>query len=123
MSAVSDRNKAMIARFFQKVFNDGDMDIIDSTISPDYKYNGQAASAEGTKAWARALRAKFQDLHFVIEAMLGEDDTVALRWRMFGADAQTGQKLTTTGTNILVVVDGKAISNDQGGGHELTLVT
>jgi predicted ester cyclase len=116
MSQLSDRNKAQTATFFQKVFNDGDMDIIDAMIGPDYEFNGQPTTADQTKQWAQGLRKRFPDIHFSIEAMLGEDEKVALRWRMLGTDATSGKQLTATGTNILVIVDGKASSNDQGGG-------
>lgn len=123
MSAVSDSNKALMARFFQQVFNEGDMAIVDAVIGPDYKYNGHPTSAADTKAWAQSLRSKYPDLHFVIETMLGEDDKVALRWRMLCTDPQSGQKVSATGTNIIVIVNHQAISNDQGGGNEFTPVT
>jgi predicted ester cyclase len=120
MSATSDHNKALTVRFFEQVFNQGDLAIIDELIGPDYTFNGVPTTPEATKAWAQSLRARFPDLRFMIETILGEDEKVALRWRMVGTDQQSGHKVTTTGTNILVIVDGKALSNDQGGGDQFT---
>jgi predicted ester cyclase len=71
---------------------------------------------------AQGLRQKFPDLHFAVEAILAEDDKVALRWRMTGTDTQSGIKVTASGTNILVFVNGQAVSNDQGGGTDFTSV-
>jgi predicted ester cyclase len=122
MSTTSDRNKALTVRFFEQVFNQGNMGAVDDLLGPDYTFNGVPTSAAATKAWAQALRTRFPDLHFTIETILGEDDKVALRWRLVGTDTQSAHKVTTTGTNILVVVDGKALSNDQGGGDHFTPV-
>ena len=87
-------------------------------IGPDYTFNGSPTTAEGTKAWAKSLRAKFPDLRFTIETILGEDEKVALRWRLVGTDKESGVRGYVLGTNILVIVDSKAISNDQGGGDK-----
>ncbi len=114
MSAVSDQNKANVVRFFDQVFNHGNMDIVDALLSPDYQFNGVHTPAANTKAWAQGLRAKYPDLHFSVETILAEDDKVALRWRMTCTDS--GKPVYNLGTNILVFVGGQAISNDQGGG-------
>ena len=116
MSEASDLNKANTVRFFNRVFNEGDMDVIDELISPGYKFNGVATSAEATKGWAAGLRNAFPDLHFSIEAILAEHESVALRWRMNGT--REGVLGHIVGTNILVFADGQAISNDQGGGDQ-----
>lgn len=115
MSYTSDLNKSNTVRFFNLVFNDGNMDVVDELISPDYKFNGVATSALATKQWASGLRASYPGLHFSIERILAEDDNVALRWRMT-ATAPNGVKGYITGTNILVFVSGQAIANDQAGG-------
>lgn len=118
MSQVSDNNKSLTVKFFEQVFNQQNYDIVSSMLSPDYKYNGRATSAAETVTWAKGLRQKYPDLHFIIEAILGEDEKVALRWRMTVTDPPTGLKGYVSGTNILVFVDGKALTNDQGGGDQ-----
>ncbi len=118
MSQVSDYNKSQAVKFFEQVFNHQNYDLVAVMLSPDYKYNGHATSAPDTVAWAKGLHQKFPDLHFTIEAILGEDEKVALRWRMTGTDQASGTKGYIMGTNIMVFVNGQALTNDQGGGTD-----
>jgi predicted ester cyclase len=118
MSQTSDTNKALTVRFFEQVFNQQNYDVTATLISPDYKYNGTPTSADGTIAWAKMLRQKYPDLHFVFETILGEDEKVAFRWRMTATDQASGKMGYVVGTNIIVWVDGKALSNDQSGGTD-----
>src|SRR3954470_14281922 len=109
MSQVSDLNKSLTVRFFEQVFNQQNYSVVATILSPDYKFNGQPTSADDTIAWAKGLQQKFPGLHFLIEAILGEDEKVALRWRMTATDAASGAKGYVTGTNILVFVNGQAL--------------
>lgn len=118
MSQASDYNKSLTVKFFEQVFNEQNYDIVPSMLSPNYKYNGKPTSAVETVAWAKGLHQKYPDLHFIIEAILGEDEKVALRWRMTVTDPASGTKGYVSGTNIIVFVDGKALTNDQGGGEQ-----
>ncbi len=118
MSQVSDSNKSLTVKLFEQVFNQQNYDIVPSMLSSDYKYNGSSTSAAETVAWAQGLHQKYPDLHFIIEAILGEDEKVALRWRMTVTDPALKTKGYMSGTNIIVFVDGKALTNDQGGGEQ-----
>lgn len=116
MSETSDENKALTVRFFEEAFNNGNLSVVDELLSPAYAYNGHPVPPAGTKAWATGLLTQFPGLHFIIEAILAEDDKVALRWRMTlpaGVGRPAGHII---GTNILVFAAGQAISNDQSGG-------
>lgn len=116
MSETSDENKALTVRFFEEAFNQGNLGVVDELLSPDYTYNGHPSPPAGTKAWVTGLLTQFPGLHFIIEAILAEDDKVALRWRM-AIPADAGRPAGhIIGTNILVFVAGQAVSNDQSGG-------
>lgn len=115
-SKTSDLNKSLTVKFFEQVFNHENYDVVAQLLSPDYQFNGVKQAPEQTVGWAKGLHQKFPDLHFVIEAILGEDDKVALRWRMNATAG--GVKGYVSGTNILVFANGRAISNDQGGGAD-----
>lgn len=117
MSDTSDLNKANTTKFFNLVFNEGNMGVINELISPDYKFNGVATTHDGTAAWATGLRKEYPDLHFSIERILAENDNVALRWRMTATNAEKVAGYIS-GTNILVFVGGQAIINDQSGGDQ-----
>lgn len=43
---------------------------------------------------------------------------MAFRWRMNATDQASGNKGYVSGTNIIVWVDGKVLSNDQAGGTQ-----
>jgi hypothetical protein len=118
MSQQSDFNKSQTVKFFEQVFNHKNYDIVKTLLDKDYKFNGVPTSADGTIAWAKGLQQKFPGLHFSIEAILGEDEKVALRWRMTAKDPVSGKPGYVSGTNILVFVSGKALLNDQAGGTE-----
>lgn len=112
-------NKKLVRNFWEQVFNQGNMAPIDQMIAPDYTYNGVPSTPAATKGFAQGLRKEFPDLHFTIEDLIGEDDKVAIRWTLVGTDAGSGQKLTTSATNVLTMRNGQAISNWQNGGTNL----
>ena len=118
MSDLSDFNKSLTVKFFEQVFNRQNYDVVADMLNANYKFNGVPTSAADTVAWAKGLHQKFPDLHFTIEAILGEDEKVALRWRMNVTDPASGKKGYISGTNILVFVSGQALTNDQGGGSQ-----
>jgi len=116
MSQESDYNKSLTVKFFEQVFNQQNYDLVKVLISPNYKFNGVPTTADQTVAWAKSLQAKYPGLHFSIEAILGEDEKVALRWRMDVTEPNSKLKGYVSGTNILVFVSGQALTNDQAGG-------
>ena len=116
MSKESDYNKSLTVKFFEQVFNQQNYDLVKVLISPNYKFNGVATTADQTVAWAKSLHAKYPGLHFSIETILGEDEKVALRWRMDVTEPNSKLKGYVSGTNILVFVSGQALTNDQAGG-------
>jgi hypothetical protein len=124
MSDISDANKQATLLFFDQVFNHGNMDMVAQALDPSYRFtrDGKPLIAGGdpiaaTQGWAAGLRAANPNLQCVIDSILAEDDKVAVRWRMHANDKTTNAPITAMGTNILVFVGGKAISNDQSGGE------
>jgi SnoaL-like domain len=123
MSQQSDFNKSLTVKFFEQVFNQQNYALVPTLINPNYKFNGVATTADQTIAWAKSLHEKYPGLLFTIEAILGEDEKVALRWRMTATDPATGAKGYVLGTNIIVFVSGQALTNDQGGGDKFIPLT
>lgn len=108
-------NKEATRIFFDGVFNKGITEIVEFSLADNYTYNGHHSKADGTIKWAESLRKTYPDLHFTINDLIGEGHKVAIRWTMTGTNSE-GQKMTTSGTNIITFKDGKAISNWQNGG-------
>jgi predicted ester cyclase len=114
---VVSRNKDNVRRFFEGVFNHGDLALVDQMLAPNYTYNGHPSPAAATKNWVAGLRQTFPDLNFTVNDLLGEGDQVAIRWTLVGTSAQTKQQMTTSGTNIITTdAQGRAVSNWQNGG-------
>ena len=122
----TDRNKETARKFFDVVFNKGDLAFVDESIAPTYTFDGQPQTAAQLKAWAQGMRTEFPDLHFSLQALLAEGDAVALRWQLTGTHTggpnPTGKSVVATGTNILTMDrDGKCVSNVQNGKSTVTL--
>jgi predicted ester cyclase len=116
-------NKKLVRNFWVQVFNEGNMAPIDQLIGPNYTYNGEPSSPAAMKGWAESLRKELPDIHFTIDDLIGEDDKVAIRWTMVGTDSSSGQRVTTSATNVITLANGQALSNWQNGGTSLQPVS
>ena len=105
------------------IFSDGDFDVADEVISPDYIGHDPATpepirGPEGVKAQAAGYRAAFSDLQLTVDHQVAEGEYVVTRWtargthdgELFGIPA-TGRSVTTTGIGIERVVDGKVVED------------
>jgi len=120
------RNKEVARRFFSEAFNKGNLAVVDESLAPSYVFDGQPQSAAQVKEWVTGLRATFPDLHFELQAVLAEGDTVALRWQLTGTNtggtSPTGAKVINTGTNIATFSpEGKCLTNVQNGKSIVTV--
>jgi steroid delta-isomerase-like uncharacterized protein len=83
----TSKNKAVIRRHVEEVFNKGKLAVADEIISPDYVYHGPVGEFKGPEGFkqmvAGGLKA-FPDLHYTIDDMVAEGDTVAVRYTMTG---------------------------------------
>ena len=117
-------NKAIVRRWFDEFWNAEKFDAATELLHPDYVYaEGYGAGApsveaikEGNIFWHRVLL----DMHFTIEDMIGEGETVVVRWMARGTHQgdwemeignvpASGQATTTPGTSSFYLRDGKII--------------
>jgi steroid delta-isomerase-like uncharacterized protein len=83
----TDQLKALTLEGFERMFNQGDLDFVDTAIAPDAVDHQEP---EGTDFAAHlkhvisTLRAAFPDLRFDVQEMICEGDTVACRSTMTG---------------------------------------
>ena len=83
-----EENKKSLYRCFEEVWNKGDLSVIPEVISPDYvgiSPGGEMRGLEAFEQMVKNQRAAMPDLHWSIDEVYGEGDTLAVR-------------LTTTGT-------------------------
>jgi len=116
---MSEQNKAQIRRVIEKVYNQGDLAVVDDIAASDLVIHASSQEIygrEGAKQYVAALRAGFPDLHFTVEEQIAEGDMVVTRWTACGTHRgefqsvpATGREIRLTGTDIDRVIGGKVV--------------
>jgi steroid delta-isomerase-like uncharacterized protein len=115
-----EQHKALVRRFIDSVWNQGDLTLIDDLIVPDYIQHaaGVPPGREGVKQFFALLRAAFPDIRNTIEDMIAEGDKVAWRSTIRGTHTgtfrgipPTGKLITITAINILRLANGQFVEN------------
>ncbi|MEZ4658224.1 MAG: ester cyclase [Caldilineaceae bacterium] len=115
---MSTPNKMLLQRFFQAIYNQGDLDVADEIVAANYiNHNpvpGEAPGREGLKAFVAHLRRAFGDLHIAIEDQVADEDKVVTRFTISGAHADEFAGIPTTGKRATVTAIGiHRIANGQ----------
>jgi steroid delta-isomerase-like uncharacterized protein len=118
---MAQENSALIRRWFEEVWNKGNMDAIDEMASPDAVGHGQAQhdtdiGLKEFRTFAISLRRAFPDFTVTIDQVIEQGDKVVARWTTtmthkgeFLGVAPTGKKVTITGTSMQRIADGKIV--------------
>ncbi len=85
---MSIQNKLILRRFFEELFNQGNLAAADEIVSTTY-INHNAAPGEtpgraGLTQFVAALHVAFRDLNFAIADQIAEGDKVTTRWSVSG---------------------------------------
>lgn len=79
----TESNKATVRRFYEEVFNQRNVDIIDELVSPKFKNNDPTPVAsrdpESMKQFIHTFTTAFPDHHHQIEDLIAEGDRVVMR--------------------------------------------
>jgi steroid delta-isomerase-like uncharacterized protein len=118
----TETNKAIIRRYLDEIFNDGNLAVADEIIAPDYKSIGPGAlpgvppGPEGSKMLVRTYRNAFPDIHFTVDEQIAEGDKVMTRWTAHGTHKgelagipPTGKSVTVTGMIEDLIVNGQIV--------------
>jgi steroid delta-isomerase-like uncharacterized protein len=116
----SETNKTVSRRFFEEVFGNGELNVLDEIIAKDHINNGPGTlpglptGPEGAKQLVTAYRNAFPDLHFTIDEQIAEGEKVVTRWTGHGTNQgellgmpATGKSSTVTGIVVDRLVNGK----------------
>lgn len=100
-------NEKLIKKYFEEVWNNGKLDVLNEIISPDYiNHNpgmaNPAPGPEGLKPIIEGIRKAFPDLKYVIENMVISDNQVAVHTTMHGT--HTGDFFGMAPTNKTIKV-------------------
>ncbi len=114
----TEENKANVRRGFEAV-NQKNLAVFDELLTPDIVFHNASTTNQGLEAYKQVLSmymTAFPDLHFTIEDMIAEGDTVVVRYTTRGTHQgnfmgipPTGKQVSGTGIFIDRIVNGKAV--------------
>src|SRR3712207_886963 len=112
----TEENKALLRRFFEDLFMQGDLAIADEIVAASYvNHNpmpGETPGREGLKQFVTMLRTAFPDAAWTIEDQVAEGEKVVTRFTVTGTHQAefagipaTGKSVRGTALNIHRVAD------------------
>ncbi len=117
---MSEDNKALIRRYFEEVWDKGNLDFIDELFTTNFVRHGPTATEgevrglDGFKALVSMYRSALPDLRVPIEELIAEGDRVVTRWTARGThqgelmgNAPTGNRASVSGILIDRISGGK----------------
>ena len=114
----TEDNKAHVRRGFEAV-NQKNLAVFDELLTPDIVVHTASTTNQGLEAYKQVLSmymTAFPDLHFTIEDMIADGDTVVVRYTTRGTHQgnfmgipPTGKQVSGTGIFIDRIVNGKAV--------------
>jgi steroid delta-isomerase-like uncharacterized protein len=116
-------HEATVRRYFEELFNEGDLDVADEILAPEVRYHGPPSFSpqnlrrrEQVKAFVKRYHAAFPDINYHMEAVVGADDTYTVRWSAEGTHTDslwgiegTGKRFEDRGLNMFRF-EGEAIA-------------
>lgn len=115
----TEDNKALMRRVYEEIYNQKNLTLIDELAAADFVFHGGSRAIQGREAYkqfALMYIAAFPDLHFTIEDMIAEGDTVVVRHTLRGTHKgdfmgipPTGKQATVTGITITRIANGKGV--------------
>lgn len=124
---MSEHNRTVIEKYFGRLFNEGETDLIEELLHPGY-FNHSPGSPdlprgrEGVRIVVQALRSGLPDLRYTIEDLIVSDAAVAARVTLTGTHtgnlfgmAPTGRAVRVSQMTFEHFREGKIVSH-----HRLT---
>ena len=94
---MTEANKQLVRRYYQELMNEGNLASIDELIAPEFILTNptypKPYRGDELKELVSVIRSAFPDLHFTIEHLLSQGDTVVAHWTKRGT--HTGNPLPT----------------------------
>ena len=114
----AEESKTIVRRFWG-IWEEGNIDLVDELLAPDYINHtpaspDQPTGPEGVKGVVAMFRSAIPDLRVVVEDMIAEGDKVAVRYTLEGTHEgelfgvpPTGQRLSIKSISVERVSDGR----------------
>lgn len=105
MAATTRRLEAVVREDIERVWNDGDLSVVDEHYADDYVLHDPSLpedvhGPEGFKSYVREFRAAFPDLEVVDYDVITEGDTAAIRYTWRGTHEGELMGIEPTGTEV-----------------------
>jgi steroid delta-isomerase-like uncharacterized protein len=109
---MSEENKEKARRFLQEALNEGNLDVVDEIVAPDYVLHDPAIpdeirGPEGIKGFVQMYRSAYPDTDITVEDQIAEGDDVVTRWTARGTHQgelmgipPSGNRVEVTGITI-----------------------
>ncbi|MDQ3912259.1 MAG: ester cyclase [Actinomycetota bacterium] len=115
----AEENKALVRRFVEEFWNEGNMSAADELMAPDAQIHlptGEVVNPHEAKSFAARWRESFPDWHSTFEELVAEGDRVAERWTGRGTHRgelqgipATDNRVEAPGSVFYRIVDGKIV--------------
>ncbi len=115
----AEENEAIVRRYVEEAFNQGNLAVIDELFAPDYVNHGSipgqpVQDREGMKRVEQVTRAALPDIRFQLDHVVASGDLVAHHWTAtathtgtFLGIPPTGRRFTAAGMVFTRIQDGK----------------
>jgi steroid delta-isomerase-like uncharacterized protein len=119
----AEENKAIVRRWFEDLFNGGNLDVADEIVAPNHVTHDPALpdilyGPEGQKQVVSLYRGAFPDAHITVEHQIAAGNEVVTRWT--GHGTHQGELMGVAPTGNRVEVPGITIDRVSGGKVEET---
>lgn len=113
--------EAVVRRWFEELFNEGDLAVAEEIVASELEYHGpmslspaEVAGPADVKEFVELYRTAFPDLRYAIQRLSYGDGEVSVWWSATGthrsdlfAIESTGEPFTIEGLDVFVFEDGK----------------
>ncbi len=103
-----EENKALLQRYVEEVWRQGNVAALDDFLAPDYRRHVSPTAApltrDGQKERLAGVRAAFPDIELTVEDVLAEGDRVAFRSTLRGTHRGVFQGIAPTGVRVTVAL-------------------
>ncbi len=100
----AEQNRANSRRFFDEVWNQGNLDVIDQLADPNIvghePVGGETRGREALRQFVSMYRTAFPDLRVTIEDQFAEGDKVVTRWSSRGTHKGELMGIAPTGKHV-----------------------
>jgi predicted ester cyclase len=109
---LSERNKEILKEYIERVWNNGDVSVIEQYAHPDWfskglRLDGTLEGFEGIRQNVLGTREALRNLKITFKDIFGEGNKVASRIVITGINSETGKKVYVDELMIHEFVDGK----------------